>query len=70
MDREEAPWLEAGAGIETGGGADRMCSEDRKVAGGRETAVGAGGGGYRLVKGWATDVCSVGGTGTSTFSGA
>ncbi|PKI32732.1 hypothetical protein CRG98_046877, partial [Punica granatum] len=32
--------------METGGGADRMCSEDRKAAGGRGTAVGAGGGGY------------------------
>ncbi|OWM77028.1 hypothetical protein CDL15_Pgr010116 [Punica granatum] len=36
--------------METGGGADRMCSEDRK--------------------GWTVDVCSVGGAGASTFSGA
>ncbi|PKI37331.1 hypothetical protein CRG98_042273, partial [Punica granatum] len=35
----------AGAGMETGGGADRTCSEDRKVAGGGGTTEGAGGGG-------------------------
>ncbi|PKI73123.1 hypothetical protein CRG98_006465 [Punica granatum] len=32
--------------METGGGADRMRSDDREAAGGRRTAVGAGGGGY------------------------
>ncbi|PKI55770.1 hypothetical protein CRG98_023838 [Punica granatum] len=37
--------------METGGGADKMCSEDRKVAGGRGTAAGAGGCGNGLVKG-------------------
>ncbi|OWM67444.1 hypothetical protein CDL15_Pgr027201 [Punica granatum] len=56
--------------METGGGADRMCSADRKAAGGRGTTEGAGGGGNCLVKGWTVDVYSVGGAGASTFSGA
>ncbi|PKI49218.1 hypothetical protein CRG98_030390 [Punica granatum] len=56
--------------METGGGADRTCSEDRKAAGGRGTTVGAGGTGNGLVKGWTADVCSVGGAGISMFPGA
>ncbi|PKI59637.1 hypothetical protein CRG98_019974 [Punica granatum] len=56
--------------METGGGADRMCSEDRKVVGGRGTAVGADDGGSWVVKGWTADVCSVGSAGASIFSGA
>ncbi|PKI62000.1 hypothetical protein CRG98_017586 [Punica granatum] len=47
----------------TGRGTDRTCPENRRVAGGRGTAVGAGGGGYGLVK-----VCSVGGVRASTAS--
>ncbi|OWM64344.1 hypothetical protein CDL15_Pgr009267 [Punica granatum] len=35
----------ARAGMEIGGGADKACSEDKNAAGGRGTAVGAGGGG-------------------------
>ncbi|PKI33360.1 hypothetical protein CRG98_046249 [Punica granatum] len=56
--------------METGGGANKTCSEDRKVAGGRGTAMGAGGGGNWLVKGRTVNVCSVGGAGASMFSGA
>ncbi|PKI49528.1 hypothetical protein CRG98_030065 [Punica granatum] len=37
--------------METGGGADKACSEDKNAAGGRGTAVGAGGGGKGLVNG-------------------
>ncbi|PKI58386.1 hypothetical protein CRG98_021204 [Punica granatum] len=37
--------------MEIGGGADRACSEDKNVTGGRGTAVGAGGDGNGLVKG-------------------
>ncbi|XP_031374108.1 uncharacterized protein LOC116188775 [Punica granatum] len=55
--------------MEIGGGADRACSEDRNVAGGRGTAVGAGGGGNGLVKGCTVDVCSVGGAGASVLFG-
>ncbi|PKI75389.1 hypothetical protein CRG98_004218 [Punica granatum] len=56
--------------METSGGADRTCSEDRKVAGGRGMAVGADGGGNWPVKGWTVDACSVGSAGASMFSGA
>ncbi|PKI50973.1 hypothetical protein CRG98_028635 [Punica granatum] len=37
--------------MEIGGGADRACSEDKNVADGRGTTVGAGGGRSGLVKG-------------------
>ncbi|OWM70929.1 hypothetical protein CDL15_Pgr019170 [Punica granatum] len=56
--------------METGLGADRMYSEDKKVAGGRGMAGGGGGGRSWVVKGWTVDVCSVGGVGASMFSGA